>query len=115
MPNRPVITFAASVFEGDDLFVFALFDNLSGDLPFAVRHVLSIDVHQHLESRRFAFIGVEKIDIYRIAFGDAILPTASLDDCVGHNVFPGRKKPRKVTQKELFDKGKAMSLGNTHV
>jgi hypothetical protein len=106
MPNRPVITFAASVFEGDDLFVFALFDNLSGDLSFAVRHVLSIDVHQHLERRGFAFIKVEKIDIYRVAFCDAILPTASLDDCVGHNVFSGEKKPRKLTQNVRLGKQK---------
>src|SRR5438270_6100826 len=91
MSNRPVVTFAPSVFERDDLFVLTLLDNFRGDLSFTMRHVLSIDMHQHLERRRFALIDVEKIDIHRVAFRDAILPSASLDDCVGHNVFPGRK------------------------
>jgi hypothetical protein len=94
-----VVAFAASVFEGDDLLVFALLDNLNGDLSFAVRDVLSIDVHQHLERRRFAFIDVEQIDIYRVAFRDAILPATSLDDCVGHKlIFRGEKAAQSLIE-----------------
>src|SRR5437868_13471728 len=112
MSNRAVITFAPPVFKRDDLFVFALLDNLSrhfraGDQRIAVSDVLAIGEHQHFaEGRGLARIDIEKIDIHRVAFRDAILPSASLDDCVGHNVFSGEKKPRKITQKGGFDKRK---------
>jgi len=91
MPDRAVITLAPLIFEGDDFFVFALLDHFGGDFTFAMGDVFAIDVHQHLERRRLPGCEIEKIDIYRVAFRDAILPSASLDNCVSHNVFPGRK------------------------
>src|SRR5438105_4740555 len=90
MADGAVITFAPSVFERDDFFVFALLDDFSGDLP-AVADLFAINMHQYFERGRFARLHVQKIDIHRVAFRDAILPSASLDDCVGHRVFPGRK------------------------
>ncbi len=69
--------------------------------------VLAIGEHQHFaEGRGLARIDIQKIDIDRVAFRDAILPSTSLDDCVGHNVLSGEKKPRKITQKRPFDKQK---------
>src|SRR5437016_13611398 len=69
--------------------------------------MLAVGEHQHFaEGRGLAGIDIQKIDIHRVAFRDAILPSASLDDCVGHNVFSGEKKPRKFTQNPAFDKRK---------
>ena len=105
MSNRPVVTFAASVFERDHLFVLTLLDNLrrdfrAGNQRIAVSDVLTVREHQHFAERRgFPRINIKKIDIYRVAFRDAILPSASLDDCVSHNLLSGEKKPRKLTQK----------------
>ena len=101
--NRPVITFAASIFESDDLFVFALLDHFGGDFS-AVADFSAVDVHQNLERRGFARLNVQKIDIDSVALRDAILPSASLDDCVGHKVFSGEKKPRKITQNTRLGK-----------
>jgi len=90
MANGAVITFAPSVFERDDLFVLPLLNNFGGYLRagnqrIAVSDVLAVGEHQHFaEGRGFAGIDFEKIDIDRIAFRDPILPSASLNDCVGH-------------------------------
>src|SRR5437762_8750359 len=75
-----------------------------------MRDVLAVGEHQHFaEGRGLARVDVQKIDIYRVAFRDAILPSASLNDCIGHNVFSGEKKPRKFTQKGGFDKRKTVA------
>ncbi len=95
MPNRAVISFAPLILERDDLFVLPLFQNFSSDLrPGDERvplcHVLSVGKHQHLaEGRSLTRIDIQKIDIDRIAFRDAKLPAASLDNCVSHE--PERK------------------------
>ena len=95
MPNRAVISFAPLILERDDLFVLALFQNFSSDLRpgnerVPLRHVLSVGKHQHLaEGRSLTRIDIQKIDIDRIAFRDAKLPAASLDNCVSHE--PERK------------------------
>ena len=115
MSNRAVVTFTASVFERDHLFVLTLLDNLrrhlrAGDQRIAMSDVLAVREHQHFAERRgFPRINIKKIDIYRVAFRDAILPSASLDDCVSHNLLSGEKKPRKLTQNPVFDKRKAMT------
>src|SRR6516164_8551729 len=88
--DSAVITFAALVFERDDLFVFALFDNF--------------------DRGRFARLNVQKIDVDCVAFRDAILPTASFDNCVGHKIFPGEKKPRKISQNVPSDKRKGRAF-----
>src|SRR4029077_6360872 len=106
MTNGAVITFAASVFERDDLFVFALLDHFGSDLA-AVADLAAVDMHQDFERRRFARLDVQKIDVDRVAFRDAILPSASLDDCVGHRLLSGEKKPRKFSQIPRFDKRKS--------
>src|SRR5437899_5399719 len=99
MPNRAVIPFAPPIFERDDFLVLALFQNFSSDLRpgderASVRHVFSVGKHQHLaEGRGLTRIDIEKIDIDRIAFRDAKLPAASLDNCVSHE--PERKSRPK--------------------
>jgi hypothetical protein len=93
-----MITFPAPVFERDDLFVFALLDNFGRDLP-PIADLSAIDVHQHFEGGGFAGFDVEKIDIHRVAFRDAILPATSLDNCVSHKViFRGEKAAQGVTE-----------------
>jgi hypothetical protein len=71
-----------------------------------MRHVFSVGKHQHLaECCGLTLIDIQKIDIDRIAFRDAKLPAASLDNCVSHE--PERKKPPNVPQMGRFDKRKA--------
>jgi hypothetical protein len=94
--NGAVITFAASVFKRDDFFVFPLLNDFGRDLA-TIADLSAIDVHQHFKRGGFARLNIQKIDIDRVAFRDAILPSASLDDCVGHKLFSGEKKPRKVS------------------
>ena len=111
MPDRAVIAFASPKLKRDDLFVLALFENFSSDLcsrdqRVPVRHIFSIGKHQHLaEGRSFARIGIEKIDIDRVAFRDAKLPATSLNNCLSHEF--GEEKPRKIPQLARFDKRKA--------
>jgi len=114
MPNRAVIALAPLVLERDDFFVLALFQNFSsdfcsGDEWTPVRYVFSVGKHQHLaKSRGLTRIDIQKIDIDHIAFRDAKLSTASLDNCVSHE---SGKKPPKIPQMSRFDKRKAY----THV
>jgi len=109
MAHRAMITLAAPVFERYYLLVFALLDDFGRDLA-AISYLSAIDVHQHLKRGRFARLYVQKIDIYGLAFRDAILPATGLDDCVCHKISASReKKPRKVSQKERVDKRKGLS------
>ena len=90
MPDGAVITFAASKFERDDLFVFALLDDLGRYFRAvdrtAVRDFVAVGIHQYVaESRRLSRLNVQKIDIDRLAFRDTILPAAGFDNCVSHN------------------------------
>src|SRR4029077_971702 len=104
MPNCAVITFPPLELERDNLLVLALFDNFSGhfcsgDERVAARHVLAIGKHKHVtEGRGLTRIDVEKIHIDRVAFRDAKLSAASLDNCVSHKPFSKEKKPPKVPQ-----------------
>ena len=113
MPNRAVIPFAPPIFERDDFLVLALFQNFSSDLRpgderTPMRHVFSVGKHQHLaEGRGLTRIDIEKIDIDRIAFRDAKLPAASLDNCVSHECL-GREKPPKIPQMGHLGKRKAL-------
>ena len=84
MSDGSVISFAATIFERDDLFVFALLDDFRRHFAFAVRDVFSIHVHQYFEGRGFTRRDIEKIDINRVAFRDAILPATAFDNCVSH-------------------------------
>src|SRR5207249_9645285 len=99
--NRPVISFAPLIFERDDFLVLALFHNFSsdfrpGDERAPMRDVFAVGKHQHLaEGRGLTRIDIEKIYIDRVAFRDAKLPAASLDNCVSHNRFLGRKSRPK--------------------
>jgi hypothetical protein len=95
MADRAVIAFAPLILERDDFFVLALFQNFRSDLRpgdewAPMRYVFSVGKHQHLaEGRGLTWIDIQKIDIDRIAFCDAKLPAASLDNCVSHE--PERK------------------------
>lgn len=113
MPHRSVIPLAPFVFERNNLFVFALFQNFSRDFGpgyggAPVGHVSPVGKHQNLaKSRRLAGIDIQKIDINRIAFRDTKLSATGLDNCVSHKP---RKKPPNVPQMGLFDKRKPCSL-----
>jgi len=96
--DRAVIAFPATVFERDDFLVFALFNDFGRDLS-AITEFSAVDVHQHFEGGCFAGLDVEKIDVHRVAFRDAILPATSLDDCVGHKViFRGEKAAQNLIE-----------------
>jgi hypothetical protein len=95
MADRAVIAFAPLILERDDFFVLALFHNFRSDLRpgdewAPMCYVFSVGKQQHLaEGRGLTRIDIQKIDIDRIAFHDAKLSAASLDNCVSHE--PERK------------------------
>src|SRR5436305_15196806 len=106
MADGAVISFAAPVFESDDLFVFALFHDFGRDLS-GIAELTAIDMHQHLKRGRLAGFNIEKINIERIAFGNTVLPSAGLNNCVSHKVaVSGEKKAGNVSQKCGSDKNK---------
>jgi hypothetical protein len=101
MPDGPVVTFTPFIFERDDFFVFPLLDNLgrdlgAGDQRISVHHVFPIGKHQDLAERGgLSRIDIQKIDINCVAFRDAILPAAGVDNCVSHKRFQGGKSRAK--------------------
>jgi hypothetical protein len=75
-----------------------------------VSDLLAIGVHQDVgEHDLLTCLGVQQINIDRVAFRDAILPATGLDDCKSHTgeFFLG-KKPRNVAQKRQGRKSKPM-------
>jgi len=115
MPHRAVIPFAPLVLERDHFLVFTLLDHFGGNFRPANGQFAAIDVPDHFKSRGFAGFDIEQVDIDRIAFRDAILPTASFNNCVSHKIVaaavPGgrilrEKEPRKVSQNCPCDKQK---------
>src|ERR1700720_2013494 len=104
MSNRAVITFAPFVLERDNFFVLPLLDDFgrhfsAGNERIAMSDMLAVGEHQHFaEGRGLPRIDIQKIDIHRVAFRDAILPSASLDDCVGHWFFRGEKAAQIHTE-----------------
>ena len=88
-----MITFTPFELKRDHFFIFALLDNFGSDLclrneRITVRHVFPVSIHQHIAERRgLTRLDIEKIDINRVAFRDAELPAASLDNCVSHKRF----------------------------
>ena len=103
MPNRAVIALAPLVFERDNFLVLTLFQNFSSDLRpgnerAPIRHVFSVSKHQHIaEGCSLAGIDFQKIDIDRVAFRDAKLSAASLDNCVSHKSAQGEKAAQNST------------------
>src|SRR2546429_7451910 len=90
-----MITFTPFELKRDHFFIFALLDNFGSDLclrneRITVRHVFPVSIHQHIAERRgLTRLDIEKIDINRVDFRDAVLPSASLDYCVRHTWFCG--------------------------
>ena len=88
-----MITLTPFELKRDHFFIFALLDNFGSDLclrneRITVRHVFPVSIHQNIAERRgLTRLDIEKIDINRVAFRDAELPTASLDNCVSHKRF----------------------------
>ena len=88
-----MIPFTPFELKRDHFFIFALLDNFGSDLclrneRITVRHVFPVSIHQHIAERRgLTRLDIEKIDINRVAFRDAELPAASLDNCVSHKRF----------------------------
>jgi hypothetical protein len=104
-----VITFPPFKFVGDDLFVFPLFNDFGGHFcPIdrcAVRQLVAVGMHQNLANHDLlAWLGLEQIDVNRVAFRDAILPATGLYDCKCHKgiicpdqvVMLLREKPRTI-------------------
>src|SRR5215472_6699757 len=90
MTNCSVVAFAPLEFKRDNLLVLTLFENFGRDFSavdkrVTMGHVFSVPKHQHIaESRSLTGIDIEKIEIDRIAFGDAKLPATTFNDCVRH-------------------------------
>jgi hypothetical protein len=112
MPNRAVVALTTLILERDHLVVLALREHFSRhfcsrDDRIAVRHVFTVGKHQHVtEDRGLAGLDLEKIDVDRVAFRDAKLSAASLDNCVSHERV-GEKKPSKIPQMPGLGKRKA--------
>jgi len=109
MADRAVITFSPFKFVGDDLFVFALLDDFrrhfcSVDRR-AVRQLVAVGMHQNLGNHDlFAWLGLEQIDVNRVAFRDAILPATGLYDCKCHK---GKRYYRRFRVVALRGKSRA--------
>src|SRR3954468_6234632 len=90
MSDGAVITFAAAIFESNDLLVLALLDDFACngcplDQRAAVGDLVAIRVEKHIgEHPFFAGLFIEKIDIDDVAFRDTVLPAACFDNCVSH-------------------------------
>ena len=108
MSNCAVIPFPPFELERDNLLVLALFENVSGhfysgDQRVAARHVLAIGEHEHVtEGRSLTRIDTKKIHLDRVAFRDAKLPAASLDNCVSHKLSKGRKAAQSSTGRRVW-------------
>ncbi len=114
MTDGAVITFPASIFEGDDLLIFALLDDFAGDFRSGIRSPeFARRRHASTSSkrRRFARFDVQKIDIDRVAFRDAILPATGFNNCVSHNVrFLGGKSRAKSHRRRSLASERWMTL-----
>jgi len=96
MADSTVITFPPFKFVGDDLFVFALLDYFRRHFcPIdrrAVRQLVAVGMHQNLGNHDLlAWLGLEQIDVNRVAFRDAILPATGLYDCKCHKGITCRR------------------------
>ena len=100
MPNCSVITLTALIFKRDHLLVLALLEHFScylcsGDKRIAVCYIFTIGKHEYVsEGRGLARIDVDQVDIDRVAFRDAKLSAASLDNCVSHERLGVKSRPK---------------------
>src|ERR1041385_2761876 len=100
MPNRPVITFPATIFERDDLLVFALLHHFAGySRAFyersAVGDIVAVGVKKDVGENAFlAGFFIEEIDIDDVPFRDAVLSAASLNNCVSHTKSRGKSRAK---------------------
>src|SRR4051794_24044890 len=90
MADGAVITFAAAILERDDLLVFALLDDFTGDSRTfderaPVGSLVAVAVKKHVRKHAlFAGFLIEEIDIDYVSFRDAMLSAACFDNCVSH-------------------------------
>ncbi len=90
MTNGAVISLTALEFEGDDLLVLVLFDDLGLDGSPSDAGQAKVDlvpIHDEqdvIESGFGAGFDIEFLDTQNVSLGDAVLFAAGLDDCVGH-------------------------------
>ena len=117
MPDGAVVTFAPSVFERDNLLVLAMLDDLGSDLRAfngtTVRNLVAVSEQKHVVKRSgFASLNIQKIDVDRVAFCDAILSSTGSDDCVSHKaIVPVWGKSRaKFHESEGLTSGKLAAL-----
>ena len=97
MTYAAVIALPPFEFECDDLFVFALLHDLAGDAcainRHAVRNVVPVGVKKHIGQRDFlARLAFKQVDIDRVTFSDAILPSACPDNCESHKRELGKSR-----------------------
>src|SRR5437879_3920585 len=90
MSDRAVITFAAAIFERDDLLVLALLDHFASngrafDQRRTMFKIIAIADKKHIGKNTFlADLSIKEINLDDVAFGNAVLPTARSDDCESH-------------------------------
>ena len=94
-----MITFAPLELERDDLLVLAVLNDFGGNLGAIKRRpmtdAITISIHQHVvEGCGLSGFDLEQIDIHRVAFRDAVLPSACSDNCVSHKREVLRGKSR---------------------
>jgi hypothetical protein len=88
-----VVALAALEFESDDLVVLVLLDDLglhrsSGNERGAEVDFVAVDDEEDIaKGGLFAGLEVKLLNAQDVAFGNAVLLAAGLDDCVGHGKF----------------------------
>ena len=82
MTDRAVITFAAAKLKRDDLFILLLLDHFSvhgraRDERAAMGDAVAVTNEEDIGEHAFlADLRIEEINLYDVAFGDAVLSTA---------------------------------------
>lgn len=100
MSHGAVIALATLEFEGNDLVVLVLVDNLGLDAGSRDERGTKIDlvtVHDEqdvAEGGLFAGFDIKFLDTQDVSLGDAVLFAAGLDDCVGHGKIFGKRSER---------------------
>jgi hypothetical protein len=106
MPNGPMVAFAASIFERDDLFVFELFQDFPGNFgSFDERgsggKTIAVTVQNHLaECNLVAGRSREFFDSNGISRANPILLTSRPNNGVRHGDLPG--KARNISHQAIF-------------
>src|SRR6476619_239585 len=98
MTDRPMITLASAILEGDDLLILPLLKDLAGDGSSfdqrgSVGNLVAIAVKKDVGKHAFLpWLFIQEIDIDDVALGDTVLSASGSNNCVSHGGWKSREK-----------------------